>query len=83
MKDDTADGHDPDHSDTVEIGEVVTFDIYAPVPNYPEDAAETYFRIYDIMCEGLTFNADSLKVNGVSAGWDVDAADARYRISQL
>ena len=67
-KDDTADGHDPDHSDTVEIGEVVTFDIYAPVPNYPADAAETYFRIYDIMCAGLTFNADSLKVNGVSAG---------------
>ena len=65
---DTADGHDPDHSDTVEIGEVVTFDIYAPVPNYPADAAETYFRIYDIMCAGLTFNADSLKVNGVSAG---------------
>ena len=67
-KDDTADGHDPDHSDTVEIGEVVTFDIYAPVPNYPADATETYFRIYDIMCAGLTFNADSLKVNGVSAG---------------
>lgn len=62
---DTADGHDPDHSDTVEIGEVVKFDIYAPVPNYPDDATWKHFRIYDIMCEGLTFNANSLKVYGV------------------
>lgn len=62
---DVADGHDPDHSDTVEIGEVVTFDIYAPVPNYPDDATWKHFRIYDIMCEGLTFNASSLRVYGV------------------
>ena len=67
---DTADGHDPDHSDTVEIGEVVTFDIYAPVPNYPDDATWKHFRIYDIMCEGLTFNAGSLKVYGVPATGD-------------
>ncbi len=69
------DGHDADKSDTVSIGDIVTFDIYAPVPNYPDDATYTKFEIYDVMCDGLTFLTDEahkLKVMVETANGEVE-----------
>ena len=71
------DGHNADKSDTVSIGDIVTFDIYAPVPNYPNDAVETKFEIYDEMCAGLTFlnaNNDQPTVTIVKA----DGSEAAF-----
>ena len=64
--------HDEDVFDTVKIGDAVDFDIVANVPNYPTDAYETKFEIYDVMAKGLTYNDDlSVRIetrDGISDG---------------
>lgn len=60
-------GTKQDH-DTVAIGDTVTFDIYATVPEYPDDVDEnhkthTTYTITDTMAKGLTLNRDSIKVS--------------------
>ena len=53
------DGKEPEQNhDTVAIGDKVTFDIYASVPTYPDDAENTTYTITDTMAKGLTNNKD-------------------------
>lgn len=52
--------------DTVAIGDKVTFDIYATVPKYPDDASNQTYRIDDTMSSVLTLNEDSIEVKLIS-----------------
>ena len=49
--------------DTVAIGDTVTFDIYATVPEYPDEATNKTYTITDTMAKGLTLNSDSITVS--------------------
>ena len=55
-------------SDTVSIGDTVTFDLYTDVPVYPSNAKNKQYLISDVMNEhqGLTFGSIS-SVEGVDA----------------
>jgi fimbrial isopeptide formation D2 family protein/LPXTG-motif cell wall-anchored protein len=56
-------------SATRKIGDVVEYEIRADVPKYdasvPDDTVE--YELSDTMCEGLTFNRDSLVISGIDA----------------
>ena len=52
--------------DTVAIGNEVTFDIYATVPKYPDDASNHTYSIDDTMSSVLTLNEESIKVSLIS-----------------
>lgn len=49
--------------DTAAIGDTVTFDIYATVPEYPDKATNKTYTITDTMAQGLTLNPDSITVS--------------------
>ena len=48
--------------DTVKIGDIVTFDIYADVPTYPAESINHTFVIGDVQAAGLTYMENSIKV---------------------
>ena len=49
--------------DTAAIGDTVTFDIYATVPEYPDEATKKTYIITDTMAQGLTLNSGSITVS--------------------
>ena len=52
--------------DTVAIGDEVTFDIYATVPKYPDDASNQTYSIDDTMSSVLMLNEESIEVKLIS-----------------
>ena len=51
--------------DNANIGDTVTFDIVADIPQFPANAAAKNYVISDILPTGLTFTANSIQVWGV------------------
>ena len=61
--------------DTVAIGDTVTFDIYATVPEYPDEATKKTYIITDTMAQGLTLNPNSITVSLIKENKKLDAKD--------
>ena len=59
----TADGK---KADNASIGDTVTFDIVADVPQFPANALEKNYAISDILPNGLALTANSIIVYGVN-----------------
>lgn len=67
-----------DTYDTVAVNDNVTFDIYAGVPYYPEDAKNKGYMIADTMCPQLTYPGNdkvkvSIKIKGEEKELSKDA----------
>ncbi len=57
------------------VGEVVNYEISAPVPKYPEKAINTIFSFTDKISEGIDYNVESMTVktiNGVALTENTD-----------
>lgn len=54
-------------ADNANIGDTVTFEIVADVPQFPANATAKNYAISDTLSDGLTFNSNSLKVYGITA----------------
>lgn len=59
------DGLKKDHAD---IGDIISYELIATVPTYPENATAKYYSITDKLCEGLTLVEGSVKVYGQNSG---------------
>ena len=55
-------GSGNDHGDDVAIGDTVSFRIDTQMPSYSAQYTDPKFNISDIISEGLTYKADTLKV---------------------
>ena len=55
-------GSGNDHGDDVAIGDTVSFRIDTQMPSYSDQYTDPKFNISDIISEGLTYKADTLKV---------------------
>ena len=67
-----------DTYDTVAVNDTVTFDIYAGVPYYPEDAKNKGYMIADTMCPQLAYPGNDkvkvyIKIKGVEKELSTDA----------
>lgn len=71
-EDQTDDRHDKDAWDQAEIGETVNFDLRTNVPQYPANAFAKQYAISDTLSEGLTLEADSIKVYGVKGNVETE-----------
>lgn len=65
-KDVIDDEGNPVDTGTANVGDTITYQIEANVPQYPENAVSTKFEIGDKLSAGLTFN-DDITVYGVNA----------------
>lgn len=54
--------------DNVSIGDTISYELVAVVPQYPENAISKKVIVSDKLSEGLTFVEDSVKVYGVNTG---------------
>lgn len=57
-------------ADNANIGDTVSFEIVADVPNFPANALAKNYAVSDILPEGLTLDEDSIEVYGVSGDMD-------------
>lgn len=65
-------------ADNANIGDTVSFEIVADVPNFPANALAKNYAVSDILPEGLTLDEDSIEVYGVSGDMDtpLEAGDS-------
>lgn len=55
-------------SDNASVGDILDYDIVTDIPQFPVNALAKNYAISDTLPDGLTLNANSLKVYGVPAG---------------
>lgn len=69
-------------STTKNIGDIVDYEIYADVPKYdasvPDDTVE--YKLSDTMCEGLTFDRNSLVILGINDDNSVTTLTSGYKV---
>lgn len=68
-----------DSDSSVAIGDIVTYQVRADIPSYPEDATAKRFVVGDKISSGLTYNGD-VKVSYDKAGEEQVSEDA-YKVT--
>ena len=63
-----------DETENANIGDTVKFELNSAIPTYPAKAITKQYWISDKVSDGLTFDADSLKVYGVNGSTETPLA---------
>lgn len=78
VNEDVNDGHDSGKdkaeqgSDNANIGDTVSFDLRAGIPQYPENAIFKTYTVSDVLPAGLTLNEGTVTVKGVTGEGETD-----------
>lgn len=80
----TNDGHNASTSDKGAIGDPVSFDLRADVPQYPANAIAKQYAISDTLSKGLTLTDGSIKVYGVEGTTETPLSEnIAYTVSKV